>query len=82
MRIIVLTKGDQISDMIISGTIHASPLRPTTPIHEIEKALRGQPIDKALFEARIGQVLSREGFHIAKVSPELLAEKTYDCASS
>ena len=82
MRIIVLTKDNRIKDMIISGTIHASPLRPTTPIHEIEAALRGQPIDKDLFESRIGKVLTRQGFHIAKVSAEFLAKKIYDCALS
>jgi len=79
MRIITLTKDDQIWDMLISGTIHASPLRPTSPIHEIENALRGESIDKGLFESRIGSVLSREGFHIPKVSPEFLAQKIYEC---
>ena len=80
MRIIALTKDDQIWDMIISGTIHASPLRPTSPIHEIEKALRGEPIDKRLFESKIGNVLARRDFDIPKVSPEFLAQKIYECA--
>ncbi|MBW2204893.1 MAG: hypothetical protein JRF52_12615 [Deltaproteobacteria bacterium] len=77
-----MKKDDHIKDMIISGSIHASPLRPTTPIHEIEKALTGQLIDKGLFESEIGRVMGRQGFHIAKVSPEFLAQKIYECALS
>jgi len=82
IRIIVLKKDDRIKDMIISGSIHASPLRPTTPIHEIEKALIGKLIDKRLFESKIDQVMDRQGFQIAKVSPEFLAQKIYECARS
>ncbi len=82
MRIIVWKKDDQIEDIIISGTIHASPLRPTSPIHEIEKALKGKPVDQGLFESRIGEVLARPGFQIARVSPEFLAHKIYACAVS
>ena len=82
IRIIVLKKDDRIKDMIISGSIHASPLRPTTPIHEIEKTLIGKLIDKRLFESKIDQVMDRQGFQIAKVSPEFLAQKIYECALS
>jgi lipoate-protein ligase A len=80
MRIIVLTGEDRIKDIIISGSIHASPLRPTSPIHEIEKALRGEPIDQGLFELKIRGVLAQPGFQIAKVSPGYLAGKIYECA--
>lgn len=82
MRIIVLTKKDRIEDMIISGSIHASPLRPTSPIHAIEKALRGAPIDREVIKRKIADVLGRQGFQIAKVSPEFLSQKIYDCALS
>ena len=82
IRIIVLKKDDRIMDMIISGSIHASPLRPTTPIHEIEKALIGKLIDRELFETEINRIMDSQGFHIAKVSPELLAQKIYECALS
>jgi len=82
MRIIVLKKDDRIQDMIISGTIHASPLRPTSPIHEIEKALKGQSVDKGLFRSTIDQVIARKGYEIAGVSADFLAQKIYDCARS
>jgi len=82
IRIIILKKADRIQNMMISGSIHASPLRPTTPIHEIEKALIGKQVDKVLFEAEIERVMARPGFQIAKVAPGLLAQKIYECALS
>jgi lipoate-protein ligase A len=81
VRIVTVTKGDRIVDILISGTIHASPLRPTSPIHEIEKELRDQPLDQDLFESRIREILSRPNFSFAKVTPELLALKIYECVT-
>lgn len=82
VRIITFIKDDTVWDILISGTIHASPLRPTSPIHEIEKALRGQPIDENLFESKIGEILNRPNFNFAKVSSGLLASKIYECATA
>jgi len=81
VRIITFAKNDKLWNILISGTIHASPLRPTSPIHEIEKTLKGQPIDEELFESEIEEILNRPDFHIAKVSPKLLAMKIYECAT-
>jgi len=81
VRIVTLTRENRVSDILISGMIHASPLRPTSPIHEIEKALKGQPVSEELFESKIKEILARPNFNFAKVSPELLAAKIYECAS-
>jgi len=81
VRIVTLVKENKIWDLLISGAIHASPLRPTSPIHEIEKALKGQPIDEKLFESKIAEILNRPNFNFAKVSAELLAGKIYECAT-
>ena len=81
VRVITLVKDKTIRDILISGTIHASPLRPTSPIHEIEKALRGQPVDEKLFESKIDEIFSRPNFNFAKVSPALLAGKICECAT-
>jgi lipoate-protein ligase A len=81
IRIITLVKDNKIWDLLISGAIHASPLRPTSPIHEIEKALKGQPIDEKLFESKIAEILNRPNFNFAKVSAELLARKINECAN-
>jgi lipoate---protein ligase len=80
VRVITLVKEDRIWDLMISGSIHASPLRPTSPIHEIERALRGQRIDEDLFARIIAEILGRPDFHFARVSPSWLAEKIYECA--
>ena len=80
IRIITLVKENKIWDLLISGAIHASPLRPTSPVHEIEKALKGQHVDEKLFESKIAEILNRPNFNFAKVSAELLASKIYECA--
>lgn len=80
VRVITLIRGGAIWDILITGTIHASPLKPRSPIHEIENILKGQPIDKKLFELKIGEILSRPNFSFAKVSPEFLAGKIFECA--
>ena len=81
IRIILLLRRERIWDILISGTIHASPLRPTSPVHEIEKALKGQPIDETLFESKIGEILDQPNFNFAKVSPGWLASRIYECAT-
>jgi hypothetical protein len=81
VRIITLVKDNKIWGLLISGAIHASPLRPTSPIHEIEKALKGLRVDQKLFESKITEILNRPNFNFAKVSAELLASKIYQCAT-
>jgi len=80
VRIVTLVRGERLWGLLISGSIHASPLRPTSPIHEIEKALKGERIDQGLFRSKIEEILSRPGFHFAKVSAEWLARSIYECA--
>ncbi len=82
VRIITFTQHNRLWAVLISGSIHASPLRPTSPIHEIEKALKGQPIDVHLFHTIIEEVMNRPHFNFAKVSAEMLARKIYECAIS
>ena len=81
VRLVTFTGQGRLMDLIISGTIHASPLRPTSPVHEIEKALKGQLLDREVFEIRIQEVLSRPNFSFTKVSPQLLADRIYECAT-
>jgi len=80
VRVIAFVKGNTLCKLLINGMIHASPLRPISPIHEIEKSLEGQPIDREIFESKIEQVLNRPGFHLPKISSGLLAGKIYECA--
>ena len=82
IRIIAQVKDNRLEDLIISGSIHASPLRPTSPIHEIEKALAGEWIDKERFTSKIEKVMEQKGFQISGVSPAFLAQKIQECALS
>ena len=81
MRIITLIMGDKLLDILISGTIFASPLIPTSPIHEIEKALKNQPVDEKLFEQKVEEIMNRPDFSIQKVSNKFLANKIFECAT-
>ncbi len=79
VRIIAFVEANRLKDLLITGHFHASPLRPTSPIHEIENALRGQLINRDLFESEIERILARDGFHIAGTNAQFLARKIYDC---
>jgi len=81
VRIVTYVKEDRIKHLLISGNLYASPLRPTSPIHEIEKALEDQPIDMALFKKEIEGILNRPHFNLAGLSPELLSGKIHECAT-
>ena len=80
VRIILFQKDDRIWNVLITGALYASPLRPTSPIHEIEKTLKGCPVDRDLFEKKIHEVLCRPHFNLAKITGRLLADKIYECA--
>jgi len=80
VRITTLIKENKIEEILLTGSIHASPLRPTNPVYEIEKALKGQPIDCALFESIIKKVMSSPGFFLSQLEPDFLAAKIYGCA--
>lgn len=81
VRVVTYVKKERIKHLLISGNLHASPLRPTSPIHEIEKALEDQPIDVELFKKEIEAILNCPNFDLARLSPELLADKIYECAT-
>ena len=70
IRVVVLVKDGIIKDVLITGTLHASPLIPSSPIHEIEKSLRGVKIDRNLIKEKIEEVYRKPGFQIPKVSPD------------
>jgi hypothetical protein len=81
VRIVTYVKEDRIKNLLVSGNLYASPLRPTSPIHEIEKALEDQPVNLDLFKKTIQGILNRPNFNLAGLSPEFLAGKIYECAT-
>ncbi|MDY6879958.1 MAG: hypothetical protein SV686_06935 [Thermodesulfobacteriota bacterium] len=82
VRIILCERERRIWKILISGTLHASPLKPSSPIHEIEKALEGSPLEKHPLASTISEVLSRPGFSCAMVTPQLLTDKILECSSN
>jgi len=79
-RIILFMEQDRIQNILMTGAIYAGPLRPTSPIDEIEKSLKGQPVDLDVITSRIDEVLGKPGFHLAKISSRELAMKIVECA--
>jgi lipoate-protein ligase A len=79
VRMVCLTKARSIWRILITGSIHASPLRPRSPIDEIEDGLIGLPIDQEIIHRKIVEILSRPNCEIAKVDPGELAEKIVLC---
>jgi hypothetical protein len=79
VRIITFVKDNRIWELLISGAIHASPLRPTSPIHEIERALKGQPIDEKLFESKITEILNRPTLTLQSLGLSV-SNRIYECA--
>ena len=79
VRIACFTKDRSIWRILITGSIHASPLRPSSPVHEIENALIGSPVNQKIIHRKIVEILSRPNCEIAKVDPQELAEKIVIC---
>ena len=79
IRIICFTKGGRIWRIIITGSIHASPLLPSSPVHEIENALMETPIDRKAILDKVVRVMERPNYEIPGVVPEELAEKIELC---
>lgn len=79
IRIICFIKGRRIWRIIITGSIHASPLWPSSPVHEIENALVETPIDRKVIRDRLIRVMERPNYEMPGVIPEELAEKIELC---
>lgn len=79
IRIVCFTRGQSIWRILITGSIHASPLRPSSPVHDLENALIGLPIDREVIHERILEVVSRPNCEIARIDPGELAEKIVRC---
>jgi len=79
IRIICFIKGRIIWRIIITGSIHASPLRPSSPVHEIENALMETPIDRKAILDKLIRVMERPNHEMPGGVPEELAEKIELC---
>lgn len=79
IRIICFLKGKKIWRILITGSIHASPLRPSSPVHVIENALMDTPIDREAIHEKLVTVMEKPGYEMPGIVPEDLAEKIERC---
>ncbi|MFB0562438.1 MAG: biotin/lipoate A/B protein ligase family protein [Candidatus Lokiarchaeia archaeon] len=64
IRAVVLTKGNEIYNILITGSLHMDPLMPETPIHAMERELQNSPIDKGIIRERVKKIFDTEGYQI------------------
>ena len=74
VRAVVVKEKDKILNLLITGSLHASPLIPESPVHKIEREVQGAPIDKGAIQELVEKVLSEEGQEIPNITSEQLAE--------
>jgi lipoate-protein ligase A len=78
VRITALVKGDTLYDVRIAGSFHVAPLIPfpevNTPLHEIERNLKGVPIDEKVILGKIEEIFQKPGYSVEKTTPEDLKD--------
>jgi lipoate-protein ligase A len=74
IRAVVLIKNGILHDLLITGSIMATPLEPQSPIDEIEKNLKGSIIDPDEIRKRIRHSIEKEGYMIAGADADTFFE--------
>lgn len=69
VRAVVLTKENKIYNILITGSLHADPLIPESPIHVMERELIGAPIDRETIK-RVKKIFDTEGYEIPNTTAE------------
>jgi lipoate-protein ligase A len=70
IRAVVLIKDNTLIDLLITGSIMATPLEPISPIDKIETRLRGAPLDRDGIRGEIQAALEQPGFMVAGASAD------------
>ncbi|MCX8176205.1 MAG: hypothetical protein N3E48_03105, partial [Candidatus Bathyarchaeota archaeon] len=71
IRAYVLRKGDNIEDIMFTGTMH---MYPADALEELEKELKGCKIDETLIKNKVNELFVRKNVIIGMGSAELVAE--------
>jgi hypothetical protein len=78
VRTTVLLKENTIYDMSFTGSFHLTPIVPfpevSTPLHEVERNLKGVPIDEKVILGKIEEILQKPGYSVEKTTPEDLKD--------
>lgn len=70
VRVIVLTKENKIYNILITGSLHADPLIPESPIQIMERELQNALIDREKVRERVKKIFDTEGYEIPNITVE------------
>lgn len=70
VRVTVLVKEGKIYNILITGSIHAAPLIPESPIDAMERELQGTTAEKKAVREKVEKVFNTEHYQIMNITPE------------
>jgi lipoate-protein ligase A len=74
VRAVVLLKDHKLYNILITGSLHASPIIPESPIDVLERELKGVPADEKTILERVKKVFSTAGYEVLNITPEQFTE--------
>jgi hypothetical protein len=74
VRATVLVKDDRLYNVLITGTLHAAPMIPESPVDVMERELKDSPIDQKTILEKVKKIYDTEGYEIPNISPEQFTE--------
>ncbi|MFB0563444.1 MAG: biotin/lipoate A/B protein ligase family protein [Candidatus Lokiarchaeia archaeon] len=74
VRATALVKDDKLYNILITGTLHAAPMIPESPVDVMERELKDAPADEKIVLERVKKIYDTEGYEIPNISPEQFTE--------
>lgn len=74
VRAVVLVKDNKLYNILITGSLHASPIIPESPIDVMERELKDAPVEEKIILERVKKVFETEGYEIPNITPEQFTE--------
>ncbi|MBS7251531.1 MAG: lipoate--protein ligase family protein [Candidatus Freyarchaeota archaeon] len=70
VRVTVLVKNEKIYNILITGSIHAAPIIPESPIDAMERELQGTAAEKNAVREKVEKIFNTESYQIMNITPE------------
>lgn len=70
VRVVVLVKENKLYNILVTGTLHAAPMIPFSPIDVMEKELKDTPIDKKIILEKVKKIYATPGYEVPNITPE------------
>ncbi|MEM3562539.1 MAG: hypothetical protein QXR19_04880 [Candidatus Jordarchaeaceae archaeon] len=64
IRAVVLIKENKIYNILITGSLHADPIIPESPIQVMERELKDTPIDREAIREKVKKIFDTKGYEI------------------